>query len=771
MFSVVDGVLLRSVPFREPGQLYNVWQTVEGARGSPGLVGRTWDRLPMSFAQYRDWQAENTAFEDIAVHNAVQTTLTGTGDPDRLWIGYGSASLLSVLSVQPVLGRWFLPGEEGPSAGEAAPVVVISYDTWQNRLGGDPEILDKTLTLDGVDRAIVGVLPQSFRLRYLGMHWLGEDRDGKRDVWIPLGTRPMGGNGNNLEAIGRLALGVTVEQAHAETSRIMQATREETDVRLLPRAADETYGLNSPLMVLFGATGLLLLIACGNIATLSLGELHGRRFELITRSALGAGRQRIVRQLLTESLLLGIIGSLVGASLAVGGTKVLIALAPPLPRLSTIGVDIRVFCFAALLGTLTGLVFGTFPAFVSIRNSVSATMSGSRRTGSVRHGRFERIIITSEIALTVVLLVAGGLLGRSLAQLLSVDPGFNPEGLATVHIALPRDEYGTPQTASAAYNRITAGLEAIPGVTAATAATRLPFPGLTNTTTRRIVGREDEDGISAQQVRVLPGYHETMNIPLLAGRTLTDADGPDAPPVMLISENIARRYFPNESPLGAQVGGWAIGGITIVGIVGDVKRNRLGVEADRVFYTSVLQRPQWSLRIVARTDGAPSALLTQMRDVIRSFDGTVPVTEPNTMAALIEESASEERYRTLLMAVFGGLASVLAAVGVFGVAARAVALRTREYGIRIALGAESKGLERSILRGTLKTGLLGTVAGLFLAVWVTRLMSQFLFGVLAWDPLTYGVVALLLIAVCLSASYIPARRVTRVDPVEVLRAE
>ncbi len=770
MFSVVDGVLLKSVPFREADQLFNVWQTAEGARGSPGLVGRTWDRLPMSFEQYRNWQLENTTFESMAVHNAVQATLTGEGDADQLWLGYGSASLLNVLGVQTISGRWFLPGEEGPSAGEAAPVVVLSYDTWQNRFGGNPEILQKTLTLNGVDRTIIGVLPPSFRLRYLGMHWLGEDRDGKRDVWAPLGTRALG-SGNNLEAIGRLPAGVTVEQAHAETSRILRATRENTNIRLVPRSGDETHGLSSPLMLLFGATGLLLLIACGNIATLSLGELQGRRFELMTRSALGAGKRRIARQLLTESLLLGIFGSMVGAVLAMGGTKILIALAPPLPRLGTVGVDLRVFCFAALLGTLTGLVFGIVPAFTSIRTAASATMSGSSRTSSVKHGRFERLIITAEIALTVVLLVAGGLLGRSFARLLTVDPGFDSEGLATVHIALPGDDYETPESASAAYAQITAGLEAIPGVTAATAATRLPFPGLTNTTTRRIVGREDEEGISAQQVRVLPGYHETMGIPLLAGRTLTDADGPDARPVMLISENIARQYFPSESPLGAQVGGWSVGGITIVGIVGNVKRNRLGAEADRVFYTSLVQRPQSSLRLVVRTNGAPEGLLTHMRDVVRAFDSNVPVTEPNTMTALISESASEERYRTLLMAVFGCLACVLAAVGVFGVAARAVSLRTREYGIRIALGAESKGLKRNILRGSIGTGLIGIVVGLFVAVGVTRLMSQFLFGVLSWDPATYGTVALILIAVCLLASYIPALRVTRVDPVEVLRTE
>jgi predicted permease len=720
----------------------------------------------MSFEQYRNWQAENTVFEGIAVHNAVQITLTGEGDADRLWIGYGSASLLTVLGISPVLGRWFLPGEEGPSSGDTAPVVVLSYDTWQNRLGGDRDIIGRSLTLGGIDRTIVGVLPPSFRLRYLGMHWLGEDRDGRRDVWAPLGTSGLG-NGNNLEAIARLTPGFTIQQAQVETSRIIRATRNDTDVRLVPRSDDETDGLDSPLKILFGATGMLLLIACGNIATLSLGELQGRRFELTTRSALGAGHGRIARQLITESLLVGLLGSLVGAMLAVGGTKLLIALAPPLPRIGTIGVDLRVLVFAALAGSLAGLVFGTIPAVVSVKESTSAAVIGSGRTTAARRRGFEKVVIVSEMALTVVLLVAAGLFARSLSELLAVDPGFDPTGLATVKVAIPSSEYESIRSTSSAYRQILDALEGIPGVVAATAASRLPFPGLTNTTTRRIIGRDDGDVISAQQVRVLPGYHETMGIRLIAGRTFTEADGPDAPTVMVISENIARRYFPDESPIGAQLRG----DITIVGVVADVKRNRLGVEADRVFYTSLLQRPQWSARLVARTGGDPRALVRQMREVVRSIDSSVPVTEPNTMAALIKESASEERYRTLLMCVFGTLACLLAAVGVFGVAARAVAQRTREYGIRIALGAESRGLMKAVIRSSLASGLAGSAVGVIIALFITRLMSRLLFGVLTWDPATYGAVVLILVVVSMLAGYVPARRVTRVDPVEVLRTE
>jgi putative ABC transport system permease protein len=771
MFSVVDGVLLRSVPFREPGQLFNVWMAIEGAKGLPGLVGRTWDKLPLSLEEYRDLQAKNTVFQGVAVHNAIQTTLTGAGDAERLWIGFGSASLMTVLGVQPVLGRWFLPGEEGRATGGAAPVVVISYYTWHNRLGGDPNVLNRKLTLNGTERTIVGVLPPSFRLRYLGMHWLGEDRTGKRDVWAPLGS-PGLGNGNNLEAIARLAPGVSLERALVETGNILSVNEDDADVRLVPRAFDETHGLNSPLLLLFGATGLLLLIACGNIASLSLGELHGRRFEFATRAALGAGKRRIVRQLLTESILLGLAGSVIGALIAVGLTEVLVALAPPIPRADTAGVDLRVFSFAAALGTLAGLVFGTVPSLASVRRSVSGSLRASGRTSSARRGSFERVVISSEIALTVVLLVGGGLLGRSLFRLLAVDPGFDPAGLATIHIALPQDGHDSSAKSAEAYAQITAALEAVPGVISATAATRLPFPGLTNTTTREAVRSDGtSQQISAQQVRVWPGYYETMGIPLLAGRALSESDGPDDPPVMVISENIARRYWPNESPVGAKLQGYGGNDITIVGVVGNVKRNRLGVEPDPVFYTSLRQRPAPDVRLVIRTAGEPGAFLSSMRNVVHAVDDRVPVTDLATMDDLITKSASEERYRTLLMILFGGLACLLAAVGVFGVVARAVALRTREFGIRIALGAESRGLMRRELRGSLRIGLVGTGIGLLVAVWIARLLSQFLFGVMAWDPVTYGAVALILIVVSLAASYLPARRVTRVDPVEVLRTE
>jgi len=764
MYSVVAQVLIESVPFREPGRIVNVWLTADWAQGAPGLVGRTWDRLPLSFEEYRAWQAANTVFEGVAVHNAVETTLTGEGPAERIALGVGSASLLSVLGVEPVLGRWFLPGEEAVVLGQASAVTVVSYETWRRRLGGDPGVLGRTLVLDGVPHTIVGVLPAGFRLRHLGMHWLGEDQSGVRDVWKPLGSAL--GNGNNLEAVARLRPGVSLAQALGETRSILLAKRERGDVRIVPRTEDETEGLSAPLLVLFAATGLVLLIACANIATLSLGELHGRRAELVTRSALGASRRRLAGQLLTESLLVGTFGTAVGALVAVAGTRILVALAPPLPRVEAVGVDVRVLGFAVALGLLAVVAFGTLPALLSARRSAVGTPAATR-TATGRRAGFERWLVALEIALTVVILVAGGLLGRSLQQLLAVDPGFAPEGLATVRVFIPDAGYASPEDVGRAQAELVATIAAIPGVSRASAITRLPFPGLTNTTTLTVLGPDGQRGphISAQQLYVAPGYHETMGIPLLAGEHLPA----ETPGAVLVNERIAREYWPTGSPVGVPVA-MGRGSTTIVGIVGNTKRNALGVEADRALYMAL--RPyDRDISLVARTSGDARAMARRMRDGVRAYDPDLPVRQVTTLAELVAASASQERYRTMLMTVFGALATLLAAVGVFGVTAQGVVGRTREMAIRISVGASERRLVGAVVGRALGTGAVGIAAGLVAAAWMGRWLAGLLFGVGPIDPPTYAVVAVLLAGICAGASLLPARRIAGIDPARVLGAE
>jgi len=635
MFSVVDGVLLRSVPFEDGERLVNVWKTSEGAKDSPGLVGKTWNRLPFSLEDYRLWRAETSAFEAVAVHNAVETTLTGEGPAERVTLGVGSASLLEVLGVTPTLGRWFLPGEEGNGEAPTTPVTVVAHELWASRLGRDTQILGKTLLLNGVGHTVIGVLPPGFRLRHLGMHWLGEDTRGVRDVWVPVGTAVMG-NGNNLEPLAILAPGVTPEAARTETARILAAAGYDGEIRVISRARDETQGLASPLVLLLASTGILLLIGCANVATLALGELHGRLPELSTRAALGAGKGRIVRQLLTESVTLSLAGTVLGAGLSVAGTRALVALAPSLPRVETVGVDLRVLAFATAVGLLAGVLFGTLPALVSSRKS-AAGMSGTTRTSSARRSGLERWLVSLEIALTVVLLVGAGLLGRSFQKLLAVDPGFQPEGLATVSVVLPN-----PASPDGLYNR--AGLPVvydelmdamsdIPGVTRASAITRLPFPGLTNTTTLNFPGRDggEPNYVSAQQLYAYPGYHEVMGIPILEGTGLPEGLGEDGAPFsVVISENIARKYWPDRSPVGEAFQFWGREA-RVVGVAGTVKRNALGVDADPAFYISLHQIPSSTVSIVARARGDAAAVAARMRDAVNDFDPDIPVRQVTTL--------------------------------------------------------------------------------------------------------------------------------------------
>jgi putative ABC transport system permease protein len=775
MFSVVDGVVLRSVPFRDPGRLVDVWLTADWARGGPGLVGRTWDRFPLSFAEFRAWQAQNTVFEGVAVHNAIETTLTGAGPAERISIGHGSASLLSVLGTQPVLGRWFLPSEEGDRPGGAAPVTVVSYNTWQTRLASDPNVLGREIVLDGTSRTIVGVLPRAFRLRHLGMGWLGEDRRGEPDVWVPLGTVGLGDNGNNLEAIARLSPHVPLEDALVETTAILRSVREGSVVRIVPRSEDETSGLASPLFLLLTATGVLLLIGCANIATLALAELHTRKPELATRGALGAGRGRIVGQLMVESLALGAMGTAVGILLAIAGTRALVRLAPPLPRVEAVGINPAALGFSIALGVLAALLSGTLPALLSARAS-AAGMAVTTRTATGRRGGFERWLVAGEMALTVVLLVAGGLLSRSLDRLLTVDPGFPAEGLATVSVYCPEDRledrYRPGADVVTAYDEILARIRAIPGVMKASAITRLPFPGLSSTNNLILpaTGDEAERHIAGQQLFAMPDYFETMGIPLRAGRFLPPDARPGEPIAVVVTKNIARRYWPAGSPIGRSFTMWGATA-TIVGVTGDVRRNALGVEPDPAFYVSLRQRPAREVSFVARTAGDAGALAAKMAATVRAYDPGIPVRQVTTVPDLIRESTAQERYRTLLMEVFGILATVLAAVGVSGITARGVSRRTREMGVRFSLGAEGRGLVAMVVGDALLPALCGAAVGLVLAAAAGRLIAGFLFGVSAFDAPTYGAAAGFLIVVSLAASWLPARRVASLDPAEVLRAQ
>jgi putative ABC transport system permease protein len=777
MFSVLHEVILYRSPFRDPGQLVTVFTAPSWLQDVPGMTDY-WDRNPIEIQQYRTWRENATQFQDVAVHRVRVMTLTGLGESRRVMVGVASASLFPVLGVQPTLGRWFLPEEEGFTQGGGEQVAILSHDMWQTGFASNPEVVGETLTLNDRPFTVVGVLPRGFRLRWLGLPSTEDVDVGKKGIWIPVGASGWSPEGGSWEAIGRLREGTSPEQAITETRSILvpNTDLQQGDVRLLPRKEADTQTVASPLVLLFGSTGLLLLIACANVALLLAGEALARQRELTTRYALGAGVRRIARQLTTESLLLGLFGTVVGAAIAWAAVRVIVAVAPPIPRIDEVGINLPVFLFAALLGLMTGLISGTVPAVVSARRSGDVSLRRAGSTNTLEKQPLQRAILPGLVALTVMLLIAGGLFVRSYGSLLAVDPGFDAENLASIHLSLPQNRYPGGNERWSFYDQALRETQAIPGVRSAGLTSSLPFPGKNNINSATIWKAADDPqsdpGMQGTSFDVTNGYLETLGLRLIAGRTFTEADDADGEPVMVISESMARRYWPNASPVGSQVRYWA-GTHTIIGVVGDAKRQNLASEVEPTYYVPLAQRTEWldDPTLLVRTENDPSRVIPELRSVIWTVDPSVPVDQASTMTTLVAASASDARYRALLMGVFGALAVLLAATGVFGVSARTVEQRTRELGIQMALGATRAGLIGLAGWTTVRRAGLGILLGVVVSIWADGLLSAFLFGVEGTDALTYGAVIALVAIVCLASSYLSTWRITRVNPVEVLRAE
>jgi predicted permease len=776
LFSVVDGVLLRELPYAEPGTLVSVWEAFPSWQDDEAL-GRLWDRVQFTHRDYREVRSATRTLTDVALFAGWgEMALTGSGAPQQLSVGHGSANLFQTLGVRPLVGRAFLPGEDATAPGGAARVAVLSYELWQRRFGGDGRILGTSIVLDDEPYTVVGVLPSGFRLESVIVTdvMTGSSDPGLRDLWVPLGQPGLDfdSEGNAFEALARLAPDVTLERARAEIEAILafDPNMPEREARVAPRKEVVTRGFAAPLMLNLAAAALLLLIACANVATLLIGEATGRRHEIATRSALGAGRLRVARQLLTESVVLGLLGSLVGILIAMAATRILVHLAPPIPRLEEVEVSLRVIAFAAAAGLGTALVFGLAPLAVLARGSVGSALAARGRGTTGRDRSFQGAVVSLQVALTVMLLVAGGLLARSLVRLLAVDPGFEVENLATFELVADDSRYPARADVSRFFADVVRSLGSVPGVVSVAGSYGLPFPGGAPLNGFRIEARGAEGDVVGRRRTVLPGYHETLGIPLLAGRFLSEADDADAPGAIVISESMARRFWPDASPLGATVLFWN-SRRTIVGIVGDVRHTTLSTEGEPTFYVPFEQAPRRNLNLVMRTAGDPAGLLPLLREAVWAVDPDMPIGDEGTISASVTRSAADNRYRTLLVLAFGSLAALLAAVGIFGVTARGVAQRTRELGIRLALGARQDELVGLILRHSLVIGLAGTGLGLLGAAWASRLLSYYLFSIEPWDPLTYGAVGALSVLVCLAASYLPARRAAGLAPMEVLRQE
>ena len=779
MFSLVDGILLKDLAYERPEELVTVRKTFPAWRDNP-VLGNVWDRFGLRWNEFLRLRDETRTFQGVAVHRASTATLSSQGDPVKLDAGEVSAGFFPLLGIRPLLGRTFLPGEEGPGAPR---LVMLSHELWQGRFGADPAMVGRSLQLNGEPFEVIGVLPRGTRVYSTFYNAYNSAIDtGDRALWIPANwNRVDDPNGRtDFEVVGRLRSGVTGEQALDEVDTLLRAGQSPEALRFhLDTPREQVVGGHrDSLLLLLAAAGLLLLIACGNAATLLLGEALDRRAEISIRVAMGASRGRIARQFLTESLILGVAGSLAGLALTPVGIRAFLAMGPALPRLQDVAVNQTVLLVSVVTGVACAVIFGFGPTFLQHRRSIHDLLLRGGRWSTGGGGQVQAFLVTGELALTVVLLITGGLLIRSLGELGKVDPGFDARGVATVRLEIPEGYFGTDSKARLdgtrrlrreALDRI----RAIPGVLRAGAVDGLPFPGRsTGSLSLQVEGTDGEEpqSVFARNQHVSPGYFAAMDIPLLAGRNFTDADGDEgADEVYIINETIARQIRAVGSPLDARIVDGA-DRYRIIGVVGDVREQHLAEEPSLMVYRHASFSSK-DFSIVARTSGDPASLVPLMREAVRAVDPGVPVAQETTLEVLITQSEGAERFRTFLVTAFAVLATVLALVGVFGVTARNVAHRTREMGIRMALGARGRRLVRMMALSALRAGGLGILLGIVGALVITRALTTFFYGIQPWDAWTFGGTILLLGALCVAAAGMAARGVTRVEPMQVLREE
>ncbi len=763
IFSVVNGVLLRPLAYDDPERIIVVW-------GKHPQIGREAASLP----DFTDWRAQNSSFESMTGAGRSFLTLTGAEEPERLMATLVTGDFFDVLRVRPILGRGFLPEEDRPGAGR---VGLISHGLWQRRFGSDPNIVGRTLTLNGELYTVVGVAPPHLNLL------------SSTDLWTPLARDPAQAGRRNdfLFVAGRLKPGVTLEQARADmkalTARLEREypqTNTGWSADLVPLHEQIVGGVRTSLLVLLGAVGFVLLIACANVANLMLARAGARGREIAIRTALGAGRLRLVRQLFTESLLLAVLGGGAGVLLAVWGVAALASAGVPgIPRLGEVRVDAAVLGFAALLSVLTGILFGLVPALQAARPDVNESLKEGGRggAGSLGRHRLRSALVVAEVALSLVLLIGAGLMIRSIHRLANLQTNFHRESLLTVQITLPQARYPATTERGLFYQQLLERARALPGVTAATTMTPLPLTGGGNFWSFSIIGRPNPPPGEVQDASIVFAGErsvETLQIPLLQGRLYTDAEARNAEPVVLINQSLAKRYFPEGDALGQRItfGDPQAPGtqwLTIVGVLADIRQEPEKREVYPEVYTL---QPRPTMALVLRTTmDDPQSLAPSICGAVRELDRDLPVSNVRTMDEVLAGMLAPRRYSMLLLSLFAVVALALAAVGIYGVMSYAVTQRRHEIGIRLALGAQRSDILRLIVRhGMLLTGL-GLAVGLTGAFWLARSLTGLLAEVEATDPVTFFGVALLLAAVALVACWIPARRAMRVDPIVALRYE
>jgi putative ABC transport system permease protein len=767
IFSVVNGLLLRPLSYPESERLVDVWHTPP-RQSFPGL-----DRFSVSPANYLDWKAQSGAFEQMAVYGFVGLSLSTSNDPLPLIGAPVSSDFFSVLRVNPILGRTFTADEDQPGRDQ---VVVISHALWQRAFGANPNIIGQSLTLNSRNFAVIGIMPAGFEFPR------------EAELWVPLAWDDKDRQTRSIHdylVIARLKQNVSVQQAQTEmntiSSRLEQQYPEENKgwgAMVIPLRDDLVGDVRLALLVLFCAVGFVLLIACANVANLMLARGANRQKEMAVRMALGAGRARLVRQLLTESVLLAVTGGLLGLLLAIWGSRMLVRLGS-LPNLGDIGIDTWAFGFTLLVSFAAGIIIGIMPALQFTRTSVSETLKqGSGRTGgSALKQHTRKALVISEVALSLVLLIGAGLMIRSFLKLQNVDPGFDTSNALTMSVVLTWTRYPEPHQRLAFFDRAIEQIRAVPGVVSVGATTKIPLTGGGSTQPFTVEGRPAgaiAEQPMAQTRYVSPDYFQAIGIPLRQGRVFTDQDRDKSVPVVIISEAMARRFWPGENPVGKRLTPSfhsEAGAREIVGVVGDVKTSGLDVDASAMMYLPYKQAPLPFLSFVVRTSSNPESLIQPVSRAIYSIDKDQALTDVQTMDQVLTKSVSDRRFNMMLLLTFAGVALLLAAVGVYGVMNYTVTLRRRELGIRMALGAARMDVLRLVLGQGLTLTLIGVGIGLISAYALTRLMATLLYGVTATDYLTFASVSAVLIAVGLVASYVPARRATKVNPTIALRTE
>jgi predicted permease len=784
IFSIISALLLRPLPYKDADRLVILWNT------SPGLgITQDW----FSTAQYFDIKDGHQGFEQTAIAIGGNFNLTGAGDPVRVGVMRVSSTLLPMLGAQPIQGRLFTAAEDSPGPANTA---VLTYGMWARRFGADPRVIGRAITLNGATYEVVGILPQNFSLpqEVLPLLYGTEQADIFVPLPLPAGAANVRGH-EDYNIIARLKPGVSIQQARAEMETITSRLRHDhpevyppngnLTFNIVPLQEQVVGNARRPLLILLGAVGCVLLIACVNVANLLLSRAVGRQKEIAVRTAVGASSGRIIRQLLTESVLLALCGGILGVFLAIFGMDGLHALGSrSVPRLAEISIRFDALLFTLMISVASGILFGLAPALrvsrLDLLTSLKEAGRGSAGASAIwgRGNNLRRLLVVAELSISVVVLIGAGLLVRSFVRLQNVSPGFNYANVLTLELTMSGEKYKKAQLVRSTYRELWQRLERLPGVTSAGGVSSLPLSEMYAWGPITVEGRvlpPGENFINADERLVAGHYFETMQIPLLKGRLFNDQDTPAKSQVIVVDELMAQQLWPNQDPLSKRVSlgdlaskpEWA----TVVGVVGRIKQYTLDSDSRIALYLPQSQHAGRAMNVVVRSTNDPAALVSAVKGQIHELDPDLPMYRVLTMEQRVAESLARRRFSTLLLALFAAFALALATIGIYGVMAYLVSQGTREIGIRLALGASQRGILRLVVKQGMLLAVCGVGIGLIAALGFSRLINSLLFGVQSTDPLTFAAIALLLLAVALLASYIPARRAARIDPMISLRYE